>query len=852
MRFSWERFDIDFLKEIIRRSPGEDADLYLQSDDKDDVLAYVNSLYTFPDRRFIIKYRTLIERCLFPRYPEEVRKICRSMNLTGLSLNDCHIALCRKALSENLANAYIAALYSISGLPVSEQAYSTFRYTRAVNMAQTEAADIPLYDYQAEAVRTLKQFYIEENGEAGMLVMPTGSGKTRTAVYFLIREMVSRGYQVIWLAHRHMLLEQAAESFLNFAGLSKLEKPGIRNYRISCISGEHLRLVQIGKHEIVIGSIASVCRSPEQLRRILSSKVMIVVDECHHAHAKSYRNTIKLIQKYRKNVKLLGLTATPIRANDNDSRALLALFGNRVVYSISMSTLIRDKILAEPHFIRKETGEAFEPDISPEEAKWICRNEDLPESLVTRIASSAQRNRVIVDDYLEHRQEYGKTLIFALNVLHCRLLYEDLKKRGVKCGCVFSGQEDNARIIREFKDGKTQVLINVNIMTEGTDVPDIQTVMLTRPTQSEGFLVQMIGRGMRGPKASGGTETVNIVDFHDKWETFSRWLNPKWVIGGEAELTDSDTRHVRREVELYSWKKCLDLYRRIATENRTLGMDTMVPVGWYPLVDADGNAYTMLVFDSQIPGILAMKKDKDFWLKEPDIPIETLAARYFRNFADSPPLDELQMLLDNYRTGDVLPTLCRFQNRNIVDPDCIVRRAKAEHTDVIVLATRLYDEHPEAQELFGTKLAFFEKIRRAERGAKNVCVGRRVEELPIELIPFDRTPCYDLEEQLQKVTDLMFGGSYEGISAIRWTDAPYKSFYGRYYRYTHVIEINCVLNSKDVREEVIQFLIYHEMLHRDNPYHNGAFQQEEKRFPRAAEWNHFLDGTMQQFDIAEW
>ena len=57
---------------------------------------------------------------------------------------------------------------------------------------------------------------------------PTGSGKTRTSSYFLIKEMISQGYQVIWIAHRHMLIDQAAECFYNFAGLSKINKPDIK------------------------------------------------------------------------------------------------------------------------------------------------------------------------------------------------------------------------------------------------------------------------------------------------------------------------------------------------------------------------------------------------------------------------------------------------------------------------------------------------------------------------------------------------------------------------------------------------------------------------------------------------
>lgn len=124
-------------------------------------------------------------------------------------------------------------------------------------MTDTKIEDVPLYDFQKEAVSALKKHFIDNGEEKGMLVMPTGSGKSRTATYFLIKEIVSRGYQIIWLVHRHMLIDQAADCFLRFAGLSKIENPKIKDYRISCISGEHLRISQVDKHEIIIASVAS-------------------------------------------------------------------------------------------------------------------------------------------------------------------------------------------------------------------------------------------------------------------------------------------------------------------------------------------------------------------------------------------------------------------------------------------------------------------------------------------------------------------------------------------------------------------------------------------------------------------
>lgn len=90
------------------------------------------------------------------------------------------------------------------------------------------------------------------------------------------------------------------------------------------------------------------------------------------------------------------------------------------------------------------------------------------------------------------------------------------------------------------------------------------------------------------------------------------------------------------------------------------------------------------------------------------------------------------------------------------------------------------------------------------------------------------------------------------IGNISWTNKPYKGFFGRFWHESHNIEINRVLNSKDVDSEVIKFLLYHEMLHKDMPYHDNAFRKEEHRYPRWEYHQNFLFDKMNRFDIREW
>lgn len=853
MAFSWSGFDSAFLKEIIRASRIEDADFYINSGDEEILAGQVQSICSYPNRNFVMNYRQIIEQHLILNYKEEVQKICRSLNITAGSYNEKQILMTKHVLSESLINAYLAAIFSIRGLDVRENEYSTFKYTRDLNMSETKVENVPLRDYQESAVRALKKHFIEDDCDNGILVMPTGSGKSRTASCFLIKEMISQGYQVIWLAHRHMLIDQAADCFYRYAGLSKIENPHIKNYRISCVSGEHLRMSQIDKHEVIVASIASVCRNKDHLRRVLGEKVMLVVDEAHHTVAPTYRETIKFIRKCRKNVKLLGLTATPVRANEKDSETLLKIFGHSIVYTIPLSDLIAKGVLATPKFIRKETGEEFEPQISLDEEKLIQRYGELPETLISKIASSNTRNQLIVDEYLKNKTVYGKTLIFAMNVLHCRFLYEELRKHHVKCGVVYSGNDDNVSIISDFKENRYDVLINVNIMTEGTDVPDIQTVFLTRPTQSEGLLMQMIGRGMRGISV-GGTEIVNIVDFYDKWQVFNSWLNPEWIISDEMEEEEPHKReHKKVFIKQYEWEMCREIYRSMLFHHMEAGQSVMLPVGWYSLIDQDGEIIWMLLFENQIEGITKMMDEKEIWKEDVSFDGSQAVRRYFRGFGDMPNVEELDILIDNIRNNEEQPVMHSFENRKKIEPYYVAEAAAENGRDIMEYAAEVYDTYPIVQDLYESDRDYILKVCEAKLDAKTKrMIGQKVEELPVERIPFDRTPVYYLDELVQEVKDEMFCGMFNGIGTITWTDKAYKEYFGIHYKDTHNIMINSVLNSKDVPKDVIKYVIYHEMLHLNNMKHDADFRKLEHRYPNYEEWDHFLDAHMKQFDIKEW
>ena len=272
-------------------------------------------------------------------------------------------------------------------------------------------------------------------------------------------------------------------------------------------------------------------------------RLICVVDEAHHAVSASYQKVLHRLKGLNPNMILLGLTATPYRINETELALLHTMFHvnhNRergigthgYVYEVTLKQLIVSGFLAKPIYERVKTqivGEiAYE--CTEEDWKFFSRFGELSERLKNQIARSSLRNGIILEQYLKNKDRYGKTIVFAVNQWHAETLCTAFKEAGISCDYAISNRSDAQEVIQRFKENQFSVLINVQILTEGSDIPDTQTVFLTRQTNSDSLLLQMIGRGLRGIKA-GGTKEAFIVSFHDTWNTFAHWLDP-----GELEI----------------------------------------------------------------------------------------------------------------------------------------------------------------------------------------------------------------------------------------------------------------------------------------------------------------------------
>ncbi|WP_170320007.1 DEAD/DEAH box helicase family protein [Polyangium spumosum] len=475
----------------------------------------------------------------------------------------------------------------------------------AKSLPLPECRELPQLDpapHQARALKKLDRWYanLGRYGGGGVLVLPTGGGKTFTAVRFLCAGPLSDGYKVLWLAHTHHLLEQAFDSFREET-VGSVREPR-RALRLRVVSGTpgHFPPRDVRPDDdVVIATLQTVTHAyREQQKQLMSflraagKKLFVVFDEAHHAPAPSYRKLLQALQATPAPV--LGLTATPLYSDESRQGWLKKLFPDGILDQARATDLIAAGVLARPKAVPVKT--AYTPTFnSAEYAKWLGTFKDVPEHVIDALADNKERNAFIAKVYADNRKQWGKTIIFTDRWFQCEAIAEALGKHGVKAGSVYShvdarpstvaqrqrrDPDENKRVLDRFRKGEIQVLTNVRMLTEGTDIPDVKTVFLTRQTTSRILLTQMVGRALRGPKFRGTAEAY-IVSFEDDWRQQIQWAEFELADGGTKEGTAKQVE--RPPLQLIS----IDLVKKLARQmtdgiNITPGpFQTLIPVGWF-------------------------------------------------------------------------------------------------------------------------------------------------------------------------------------------------------------------------------------------------------------------------------
>jgi superfamily II DNA or RNA helicase/ribosomal protein L40E len=750
-------------------------------------------------------------------------------------------------------------------------------YTDPINIKESFAYSRELMSHQIEAIESLNKYFnlsgkknVQQNG---LLVMPTGSGKTFTAVNWLLNSGVAYGYRILWLAHRQELIDQTNNEFRNQA--PSLAKHGINKLRIIPISGMHLKMSQASRYDINICSISSVANKYGYrfIRRLLGApgleKLIVVIDEAHHAVSPSYQKVLKRITQLNPNRILLGLTATPTRMQDYDRKRLFDMFNVTVnvennigntkgyIYEVTLKNLLISGFLANPIYKKIETNIAGEIEylITEDDEAFFNKFGELSEKLKDQIAKSSSRNKIIVKQYLDNKNKYGKTIIFAVNQNHCRALCEEFRSAGIKCDYVISDKSGAQETIREFKENKFEVLINVQILTEGSDIPDVETVFLTRQTNSDSLLMQMIGRGLRGPSA-GGTKEVNIIDFHDTWDKFSFWLNPEQVV---IEATEEKTQLVKekdsnynegiigRKSEYTPWDIYIKLYNSMKANVISKEFDEVLPVGWYSVLNENGEDVNVLVYEDTLYGFKEIEKFKEKFIKG-KVNAKVVISICFNKAITKPKENEVRLILDKLYEDGEMPIYYTFEERALLDPKIIaakMNRLFVKDEDKEEWLKEVFESTPLLKELYKLFYVF-------KKTVFNACKLRRDAEIKSEDAREEYKivdNMYDLEELLDEVLEENIFLNKDNLLSIEWSDTVVKSWLALCCRWTmedeegiYKIYVNKLMSSPQVDREVIKYLIYHELLHKNGYFkHDDKFRELEWKYPNSEELDGFMD-----------
>jgi DNA repair protein RadD len=379
----------------------------------------------------------------------------------------------------------------------------------------------PLFKHQREAIKELKN-KINRNGNKVLLHMPTGSGKTRTAMDFICQHLRNNEpTTVIWLAHTEELCEQAYQEFnLAWNSLGNREIEAIRYWGNSQID---LKIIKDGFIVCGLSKLYSLLTQDSSTISIIAQKCsLVIMDEAHMAIAPTFKLNLNTLISF--GASLIGLSATPGRTYNDPYRDIeLANFFNKQKVTLKVEGFNNpvDYLIDQGYLAKiKNKNLLYESGIklSNNDIEYLNNNFVLPDHFLKKLSNDQKRNILIIQKIEELFKTHKRIIVFALSVEHSNLIATCLKARGVNAFSL-TGQTGSVRrkeLINKFKstDAESMILCNYGILTTGFDAPNTSCAVITRPTDSLVLYSQMVGRAIRGINAGGNIEAeiVTVID----------------------------------------------------------------------------------------------------------------------------------------------------------------------------------------------------------------------------------------------------------------------------------------------------------------------------------------------------
>lgn len=322
-----------------------------------------------------------------------------------------------------------------------------------------------------------------------MLQMPTGTGKTYLFTS-IIKDLIAfyksnkREINILVVAHRLELLDQIAAS--------------LKKYGISCGFIQGTRQQHLWQR-VQVGSILSLISERNEMNVRRCKFDFIIVDEAHHTLADSYKRLFDMFPEAKK----LGVTATPWRMNQESFTSVY----QTLITTPQVKWFIRNHLLSDFNYV------SVKPDSNTQK---LVNSIDVAATgdFVNDALSEAFDNQRIRSKLYDSFHKYAsdrKGIVYAINKQHARNIAELYSSKGyasVNIDCD-TPKDERERLIDAFKAGNIQVLVNVELFTEGFDCPDVSFIQLARPTRSLALYLQQVGRGLR---ITDGKEKTIFID----------------------------------------------------------------------------------------------------------------------------------------------------------------------------------------------------------------------------------------------------------------------------------------------------------------------------------------------------
>jgi len=330
-------------------------------------------------------------------------------------------------------------------------------------------------------------WFLEGGNSKSLVSMPTGSGKTRTANEFLIDLFrINKVRKVLWLAHRRELLFQTAKSFEKLH-IEKGDDCVILKFNFDQYSNwfelDDSKEITYSSYDKIDDKIVSTDHNID----------LIVIDEAHYTTANTYEPKVKRIISSN-NAKLLGLTATPMRADDDIFLNLLTYYQHTISLSDVFGSTDPLKKLQDEEYLAHITYDYLN----------IPTVEFRPESVIL--------NEAIINKCKRFKLENKNILIFAMSKAHAIAINAMLNMEGVASSCIIGETllSDRAHMMEAFGKKDITALVNYDILTTGVDIPGMNGILVLRNFNERHTAIQVLGRALRGPK-NGGNKNNSVI-----------------------------------------------------------------------------------------------------------------------------------------------------------------------------------------------------------------------------------------------------------------------------------------------------------------------------------------------------